>query len=383
MGTNKKLKLSIRREIIEKRSRDFGSYTVGHPFLTNVYNQLTAAIKDRGEANLIFVFGPSGVGKTTLKFRVLKDLMNEFSPYILEDPCIIPYVSVDATAPESGNFNWKDYYKRALMELKEPLIDYKINYEEVYKRSKPNDSVANLRMALENALKYRKTRLVIIDEAQHLTKMTSGRKLVDQLDTIKSIADRTRVVHVLLGTYELSDFRNLSAQLSRRSRDIHFGRYRANIEDEFKAFLSTLYTLQTHIPLNQETNLLEYANFCYERSIGCIGILKTWLHRALMKTLDEGREKLTLDDLIETALSLEKCAIMASEAVEGERLFDKDDEENEVKQKRLQGVLGLNYSNKPSFEQEDIKINKIKKKRGNVGQRNPKRDVVGGINHDN
>jgi len=38
------------------------------------------------------------------------------------------------------------------------------------------------------------------------------------------MANQTKIVHVLLGTYELLALRNLSGQLSRRSLDIHFCR---------------------------------------------------------------------------------------------------------------------------------------------------------------
>ena len=39
----------------------------------------------------------------------------------------IPVASVEAVAPESGSFNWRDHYKRLLRQLDEPLIDYKVN----------------------------------------------------------------------------------------------------------------------------------------------------------------------------------------------------------------------------------------------------------------
>ena len=35
-------------------------------------------------------------------------------------------VSVEAVAPESGSFNWRDHYKRLLHQLDEPLIDHKL-----------------------------------------------------------------------------------------------------------------------------------------------------------------------------------------------------------------------------------------------------------------
>jgi hypothetical protein len=56
----------------------------------------------------------------------------------------------------------------------------------------------------------------------------------DQLDSIKSLASSTEIPIVLIGTYELLALRNLSAQLSRRSVDVHFRRYRAEHSDNSK-----------------------------------------------------------------------------------------------------------------------------------------------------
>src|SRR5207249_6305769 len=90
----------------------------------------------------------------------------------------------------------------------------------------------DLSYAAEQALRYRRPPVVFVDEAQHIARIASGRRLSDQLDVIKSIANRTQTVHVLLGTYELLAFRNLSAQLSRRSVDVHFARYSADSPED-------------------------------------------------------------------------------------------------------------------------------------------------------
>ena len=73
------------------------------------------------------------------------------------------------------------------------------------------------RYAVEQAVRYRRPVAVMIDEAQHLGKIPSGRRLLDQLDVIKSIANQTKTAHVLFGTYDLLAFRNLNGQLARRS----------------------------------------------------------------------------------------------------------------------------------------------------------------------
>jgi hypothetical protein len=107
------------------------------------------------------------------------------------------------------------------MGLEEPLMDRK-NRPDKQDEPRPRRpqpmtcrtvAIAEWRMAVERALHYRRPRAILIDEAQHMAKMAAGRRLQDQLDCLKSLASLTRTIHVLIGTYELLAFRNLSAPL--------------------------------------------------------------------------------------------------------------------------------------------------------------------------
>jgi hypothetical protein len=66
------------------------------------------------------------VGKTTLRLRSEQQLITEALPELEKDAARVPVLAVEAIAPESGQFNWKDYYARALVALNEPLLDRKI-----------------------------------------------------------------------------------------------------------------------------------------------------------------------------------------------------------------------------------------------------------------
>ena len=105
----------------------FRSYTIAHPQLKAVSEALRRAIQEPGGASLIFVVGPTGVGKTTLRLRIEQELKQRFLAVSGPEPGRIPVVGFEAAAPDSGNFNWKDYYRRALRALEEPLIDYKLD----------------------------------------------------------------------------------------------------------------------------------------------------------------------------------------------------------------------------------------------------------------
>jgi len=364
---------------IEDRLAYFKNYTVAHPLLREADENLRQAIREPAGASLIFVFGPSGVGKTTLRLRVQQQLIEEALPELQAEQGRIPIASVEAVAPDSGNFSWKDYYKRCLASLSEPLIEHKISYGTPKthglssKRSglHSNKHAPELRQAVEQALHYRQPVAFIIDEAQHLAKMASGRKLQDQLDCIKSIASMTGIVHILVGTYELLAFRNLSAQLSRRSVDIHFPRYRADREEDIRAFKSVLWAFQRHMPFVEEPELLQHWVFCYERSIGCVGVLKDWLTRALAAALREGATTLTLKHLEKHALSIVQNEKMATEAIEGEAKLT----ENEGKRTRLLTLLGMEAG---TISSQQPVSTASRQRAVRVGQRKPKRDSVGG-----
>ncbi len=61
---------------------------------------------------------------------------------------------------------------------------------------------------------------MVIDEAQHMLKLASGMKLIDQLDWVKSMTNTTGVLHVLTGTYELLAMRQLNGQVALHSEPI-------------------------------------------------------------------------------------------------------------------------------------------------------------------
>ena len=137
----------------------------------------------------------------------------------------------------------------------------------------------------------------MIDEAQHLGKIASGRRLLDQLDVIKSIANQTKTVHVLFGTYDLLAFRNLNGQLSRRSIDVHFGRYHAERTEDRQIFINVVRSFEKELPFADHPDLVSNWEFLYERTVGSVGVLKEWLVRALTAALRHGGQRLTRADL--------------------------------------------------------------------------------------
>lgn len=377
MSNNVIFPLELLNRSIAERLAYFESFTVAHPKLREVYEVLMRTISEPAGASFIFVYGASGVGKTTLRKRVEQKLLEKALPDLEQDRGRIPVVGVEAVAPESRSFNWKDYYTRSLFALEEVLIDYKFDYgvRGIYRDSRGELVVESkvvapaLRRALENTLRHRHPDVFFIDEGQHLAKMSSGQKLQDQLDCLKSLANMTGILHCLIGTYELLTFRNLSGQLSRRSVDIHFPRYQLDNFDDVQAFKSVLLTFQCQMPVEETPDFVLHWEYCYERTLGCVGILKNWLTRALKDALDEEANTVTLKHLERRAWSVAQCQRMFKEILEGERQLT----ETQSDIKSLRASLGFGEEAFPPDEK--LKTNTRKGKK--VGQRKPKRDSIG------
>jgi hypothetical protein len=395
----------------QARISTFKAYAVTHPHLEATGTALLQALREPAGFAHVLLYGPTGVGKTTVLQRVtaaVTPLLAAGEPrargpapgggprglYPSQAPLATPLLVLEARIPEGGTFNRGDYYRTALLQLGEPFYG-ETRFIDIHEgqtwetktrgrsRGTPFNDMPHLRHAWEEAVARHGVRAVVIDEAQHLMHVAGGAKLLDQLDWLKSMSNTTGIVHVLVGTYELLDFRNLSGQTARRGHDIHFPRYQFQQQADQIAFQRALRGLLEQVPLPLDLQeLLNHWFYFYERSIGCIGVLKDWLVRTLSATLYSGATTLTLDHLRAQALSNAQCERMASDATAAEHHLHYTESSREHLWSLL-GMPGLPREPGTPAAQEQAppstgpSMRRPQRPRVPVGHRVPRRDPVG------
>ncbi|KHF41198.1 TniB family NTP-binding protein [Halalkalibacter okhensis] len=365
-------KLGFPMELLERTEKEridyFKERTVGHPALQQAYLDLMDKIKIAGKGKVLLVYGPSGVGKTTLFRKVEKEITKQYNDEMQQDKGFVPIIGVEASSPEDGKFDWIDFYTEALQKVEEILISEKrLPHGSQVPTNHTQRTKRTLRRSLENVIKYRKVKVIIIDEAQHMTKAGNSKALRNHMDTIKSLASKFEIPIILFGTYELLSFRNLSGQLSRRGIDINFPRYDAELTEEINAFKNVIGFFQVHLPIQNQPDLMNNWEYFYQRTIGCVGILRDWLTNTLEYKLNKtpNAKTLTLNDFKKFEPTIDQAYKMAEEIITGEDLLESQKKtENDLNFK-----LGLGKVNK--------EVEQKKKTNKKPGIRDPKRDKTG------
>ena len=139
-------------------------------------------------------------------------------------------------------------------------------------------------------------------------------------------------------------------------------------------FQSVVWALQRQLPVEQEPPLLDHWEFLYARSIGCIGLLKMHLNRALNLALTEQVETVTLTHLRKTALPEARVEAALRNALESEAELTESDGADE----RLLTLLGLRGSRTtPQSKAKTNEPSSSPKNQNRPGKRSPGRDATG------
>jgi len=312
-----------------------------HAHFENAYRRAYTHAALSQASQIIVVAGPTRVGKTTLGRRLTAELISTNS----EDDGRIPLVRVEAATTNQGKFSTKHFTMRMLEELQDPVSSIKEGMA-----LRHSQSETHLRLQLERCLRYRQTRYLLVDEAQHLLRSTSVSRAGEVIDTLKCLANVTGIAVILMGGYELLRICIQSPHLNGRLTIIDFPPY-GDDDESIHEFDRVLLSIEDILP-SRPGFLRENHEVLYRGSLGCVGLLFGWTMLALAEMEAQAHRELRLEHFTGTRYAVQNQAI-ADEIALGA------------------SILGWEL---PSFGMPSISKQRKVKGKVRVGERLPYRD---------
>ena len=362
-----------------KELEEFKRLRIDHPKMLYVQEQAENALMSRDGSFLLLVIGPTHVGKSSLLKRLVYERLERLKREGLLPDWAVPALYFELI-PGDKSFSWKANIESLLIEQKEILTNFKVEYpdrrEGTFSGKPPGLSGRPtehaLRRTLENFLHQKKVEFMCLDEAANLLHLGSGKRLRHQADFLKSIANRSRAKIILGGSFDVYPLIGQTAQLSSRSEIVNFDRYDPSDESDQEAFFGILCTFESFLPFPEKENTLTpYLSLLMENSVGCVGLLKKVLDRAVTHSLAVGDPKITEESLMKNLNS--------------KLLVDQALKEVESGHEIMKEFLGGGSPERSSIGQRLPSLPALSESSGKKsgkrkpGERNPTRDKVGMI----
>ena len=284
--------LSTASELLRK----YRGVVLRHPSLDAALVEVERALAPGVQPQIVLLLGPTGVGKTTLVEALERGGRRGSGLWAAR---VVRMTCLPAAAGRRGYDFGRSHWRLITQAVGDPFADEHLSPDAVAARRRSGvdrrDRAATTeeyRLGVLHYLRELGPRAVVLDEAQHMTRVPGARSQADQLDVIKDCVDRTEVPHVLVGTYELSVMVAPGDQLGRRSHVVHFAPYSMSDASARAAFQKIFGQLVAELPLPDPgqswSALREHLRDVYVGCAGCVGILKDWLCRGLQQALEAG-----------------------------------------------------------------------------------------------
>lgn len=349
---------------VERLSFFRDGFVLRHPRLNSLFNEIRSHVDWPGDKSLALVAGPTGVGKTTLAQKIIEYLYAE--KHDIDNP-YMNAIYFEIPKQTKRNFDWEDIYIRLLRAMDEPFPDKKLALAKPISRdhgprlTQQKIKRGSLRAEVEETIKKRGVKWIVMDEIAHLFKHASGKQ--DQnFDVLKSLANLTKTNIICVGTYECLYYIDWNAQLSRRSSLMEFSSY--DLTTDHVEFAQSVSGLLAHLPCELDPEVMSDIEFFYLGCVGCVGLLKTWFEKALKNYLVSGTKLLSLNHFEATRPNNREVFRLIEEIQEGKGFFNAPSDDD------IRARLGL----KKGVQKPSVTAKKHSGRR--VGERSPTRDKV-------
>ncbi|HEI8113697.1 ATP-binding protein [Stenotrophomonas maltophilia] len=277
---------------------------VQHPAYEGPRKRLRMALDRHRPGHMVFIIGPSGVGKTTMRRSVMQEMFGNPACW---DCGRIPLVETFATLPHGAYFSSRQLAVSILQELHAPtlawLLDGSYLGEDAKLRIRRELAAATSEWAslartrqtegeywgmVQRSLRARSCKYVSIDQVTALLVNHRDKSPADHTLHLMAIAEATGVMFVMTGVHKATQLWSVNSELRRRVTTIWVPPYSDRRRDDKLPFLRLLKSLANRYGLSQDDLLIRMANDILAATGGVFAEVVELLERADIAAKQEG-----------------------------------------------------------------------------------------------
>lgn len=272
-----------------------------HPHYVSARQRLLAAMDRFRPGNVIFLIGPSGVGKTTLRHSAMREAFGMPSAW---GAGRIPIVETVARLPNNGYFSSKALAVSLIDELRAPRLQWiwqdmdRRLIAEIEEARAWWDKCAGTRMSeadawriLQRLLSARDCKFVSIDQANGLLKNRANMNPTDHTLHLMSVAEDAGVMFILTGVPEVVRLWLIHSELRRRVEVVWVPPYSELRAEDRQHFATLIRSLSSRYAECDERTLLEMDTDLLAATGGVIDELIRLLDRSVILARSELAKK--------------------------------------------------------------------------------------------
>lgn len=291
--------------------------TLIHQNFETVFHEILCATQHGRKDEIVSVIGPAGVGKSTM-LKYLSGYLIKQQSAGWKDDCYPPII-VEAPSSIKGEFPWRAFLEEILEKLGEINVGNKLDLDETENRkrqgkwsiSRSKPTIGQLERLMRLRIKSFRPITILIDECQNIVDKIPDKDKIANLNRVKNWANTMNTKFILFGTHEAKELLNLNEQLARRVVPVYFPRYRRDSDEEVIAFAQLFLSLKKHLNLRIDGKVSENFFDIYDYTLGCPGLLVSWLHRTIALCINNNSSIITLAIMKKTRYN--KSALFTAE----------------------------------------------------------------------
>lgn len=266
--------------------------------------QLKGALDNFRPGHMVFLIGPSGVGKTTMRHLVMQEMFGKPTHW---GKGRIPVIEAFAKLPRNGYFSSRELAKTLVEQLRVPslnwLLDGRGADNGVMKRMQSEIAeCANVwdelrsRIATEGdywrifqrSIELRSCKYISLDQATALLKNHRDTSPTDHTLHLMSLAESSGVMFIMTGVHSVTKLWEIHSELRRRVIPVWMPPYSHKRKEDEVQYLRLLKTLSPKYTFSRRELLCTMANDILAATGGVFAEIIQLLERATKAAQLEG-----------------------------------------------------------------------------------------------